>query len=262
MERGGNERLRSTSGHIPSMGGGYNYGDISKIDWSKVPDFDLFTMSPPCQDFSAAGLMRGGEEGSGTRSSLLWECRKAIIAKKPKYILFENVKNLLSKKFKPYFLKWLSELEEYGYINYYQIMNAADYGVPQHRERVFCISFLNDGCGQTFQFPKPFPLAKCLGDILEDKVEDKFYLTDKALAYFKRVDDDKTHNHNFTPKKKTTLLLPSDARQEAVSTTTSMRKSSISLVTRYKELLEDCKIEIDRDATHIIQKLQAYDGVV
>lgn len=181
---------------------GLNYGDISKIDWAEVPDFDLFTMSSPCQDFSAAGLMRGGQEGSGTRSSLLWECRKAIVAKKPKYILFENVKNLLSKKFKPYFLKWLSELESYGYTNFYQIMNAADYGVPQHRERVFCISILNDGSGQTFQFPKPFPLEYNIGDVLEQDVDDKYYLSDKVLQYFKRVDEDKSHCHNFNPKKK------------------------------------------------------------
>ena len=69
-----------------------NYGDISKIDWSQVPDFDLFTYSSPCTDFSNAGQQAGGEEGSGTRSSLLWECRKTILAKKPKYLMFENVK--------------------------------------------------------------------------------------------------------------------------------------------------------------------------
>lgn len=67
-----------------------NYGDISKIDWSEVPDFDLFTYSSPCQDFSNAGLQRGGAEGSGTRSSLLWECRRAIVAKRPKYLLLHT----------------------------------------------------------------------------------------------------------------------------------------------------------------------------
>lgn len=95
-----------------------NYGDISKIDWKQVPDFDLFTFSSPCQDFSSAGLQRGGQEGSGTRSSLLWECRKAIIEKKPKYLLLENVKALVSKKFIGLFNKWLNELEGYGYTNY------------------------------------------------------------------------------------------------------------------------------------------------
>ena len=72
-----------------------NYGDISKVDWSQVPDFDLFTYSSPCQDFSISGAMRGGVEGTGTRSSLLWECRRTIEAKRPKYPILESVKNLV-----------------------------------------------------------------------------------------------------------------------------------------------------------------------
>lgn len=76
-----------------------NYGDVSKIDWDQVPDFDLLTYSSPCQDFSNAGKQKGGVEGSGTRSSLLWECRRAILAKKPKYLLMENVAALVSQKF-------------------------------------------------------------------------------------------------------------------------------------------------------------------
>ena len=103
-----------------------NYGDISKIDWDKVPDFDLFTYSSPCQDFSNAGLQKGGTEGSGTRSSLLWECRRAILAKRPKYLLLENVAALVSKKFLPLFNKWQQELEGYGYSNYAQVLNAKD----------------------------------------------------------------------------------------------------------------------------------------
>jgi DNA (cytosine-5)-methyltransferase 1 len=76
-----------------------NYGDIAKIDWSSVPDFDLFTYSSPCTDFSIAGNMDGGEKGSGTRSSLLWECERAIREKKPKYCILENVSALVSKAF-------------------------------------------------------------------------------------------------------------------------------------------------------------------
>lgn len=150
-----------------------NYGDISKIDWNKVPDFDLFTMSSPCQDFSSAGLQRGGEEGSGTRSSLLWECRKAILAKKPKFILFENVKALVSKKFLPYFLKWKDELSSYGYSNYYKVLNAKEYGIPQNRERVFMVSILGDGW---YEFPDPFALDKRLKDVLEKDVDERYYL--------------------------------------------------------------------------------------
>ncbi len=82
-----------------------NYGDISKIDWSNVPDFDLFTYSFPCQSVSNAGRQEGFKEGSGTRSSLLWECRRAIVQKRPKYLLLENVKALVSKKFMPDFQK-------------------------------------------------------------------------------------------------------------------------------------------------------------
>lgn len=170
-----------------------NFGDISKIDWSKVPDFDLFTYSSPCQDFSQSGLQRGGTEGSGTRSSLLWECRRAISIKKPKYLMFENVKALVSKKFLPLFGKWLSELENYGYVNYWNILNASDYGVPQNRERIFCISILKtkDDENPLYFFPKPFPLEKKLKDIIEtnkdgspSKLDEKYYLSDKALEYF------------------------------------------------------------------------------
>lgn len=150
-----------------------NYGDISKIDWNYVPDFDLFTYSFPCQDVSTAGFQNGLSEGSGTRSSLLWECRKAIIAKKPKYLLMENVPNLVSKKFMPYVQKWMDELASYGYNNYISKLNAKDFGTPQNRNRVFMVSILGD---DKFEFPKPFPLDKRLKDILETNVDEKFYI--------------------------------------------------------------------------------------
>ena len=110
-----------------------NYGDICNIDWKDVPDFDLFTYSSPCQDFSAAGLQKGGRKGSGTRSSLLWECERAIEAKRPKYLLMENVAALVSSKFIKLFNKWQNTLENYGYTNYAKVLNAKDYGVPQNR---------------------------------------------------------------------------------------------------------------------------------
>lgn len=176
---------RALHGDIP------NYGDISAINWGQIPDFDLFTYSFPCQSISAAGKQAGLEEGSGTRSSLLWECRKAIEVKRPKYLMMENVKALLQKKFMPFFLKWVNELDAFGYDIYYHVMNAADYGVPQHRERVFCISIHRDGDGQTFNFPKPYPLEYCIEDILEKDVDEKYYLSEKVLEYFKRVDEAK-----------------------------------------------------------------------
>lgn len=159
-----------------------NYGDISKIDWSEVPDFDLFTYSSPCQDFSNASLQRGGAEGSGTRSSLLWECRRAIVAKRPKYLLLENVAALVSAKFLPTFNAWQSELATYGYSNFAKVLNAKDYGVPQNRERIFLVSILDENVH--YHFPKPFPLQLRLKDMLEEKVDEKYYLSDEIIAGF------------------------------------------------------------------------------
>ena len=169
-----------------------NLGDITKVDWSKASKCDLLTYSSPCQDFSNAGQQKGGEEGSGTRSSLLWECRKAIETLKPKYLLMENVKALVSKKFAPTFLKWLNVLEELGYTNYYEVMNARDQGCPQNRERIFVFSILGEH--KPFHFPQPIPLEKRLKDVLEPEVDDKYVLSDQAIEGFLK------HNENHEAK--------------------------------------------------------------
>lgn len=169
-----------------------NLGDISTVDWSKASDCDLLTYSSPCQDFSNAGQQRGGEEGSGTRSSLLWEVRKAIETLKPKYLLMENVKALVSKKFAPTFLKWLSVLEDLGYTNYYEVIDARDCGIPQHRERIFVLSILGDH--KLYRFPLPIPLEKRLKDVLEPEVDDKYVLSDTAIEGFLK------HNENHEAK--------------------------------------------------------------
>ena len=177
-----------------------NYGDISKIDWNEVADFDLFTMSSPCQDFSSAGLQKGGAEGSGTRSSLLWECRRAILAKKPKYILFENVKALVSQKFLPYFLKWQNELASYGYTNFAKVLNARDFGIPQNRERIFMVSILAENA--SYHFPEPCPLEKRLKDVLEEDVDEKYYLSKKIIDTFierNKINEDKGNGFKFEP---------------------------------------------------------------
>lgn len=150
-----------------------NYGDISKIDWANVPDFDLFTYSFPCTDISSAGQKKGLQEGSGTRSSLLWECRKAIEEKKPKYLLMENVKALITEKFMPFIMQWERWLTEQGYSNFTNVLNAKDFGVPQNRERVFMVSILGE---QTYHFPKPFELKLRLKDVLEQNVDDYYLL--------------------------------------------------------------------------------------
>ena len=158
-----------------------NYGDISKIDWTQVPDFDLFTYSSPCQDFSSAGLQKGGEKGSGTRSSLLWECEKAISIKKPKYCLMENVAALITDKFVGLFNRWQRTLEGYGYVSFAQVLNAKDYGVPQNRERIFLVSIRIDDNAPKFFFPESFPLEKRLKDVLEKNVDESYYLDDARI---------------------------------------------------------------------------------
>lgn len=157
-----------------------NLGDISKIDPQDVPDCDLITYSFPCQDLSVAGLQAGANEGSGTRSSLLWECKKIIEAKKPKYLLMENVKNLVGTTHKANFDKWLKYLEGLGYKNYWKVLNAVDYGAPQSRERVFVVSILGD---EEYTFPDPQPRVKKLKDILEpeEEVPGNMYMNDKPL---------------------------------------------------------------------------------
>ena len=160
-----------------------NYGDITKIDWNAVPDFDLFTYSFPCTDISSAGEQKGFEEDSGTRSSLLWECRRPIAAKRPKFLLMENVKALVSDKYRPLFLKWESWLRSLDYVNYTEILNAKDYGVPQNRERVFMLSILN-GCW--YEFPHPVRLEKRLKDVLELEVDEKYFLNERGINYVKK----------------------------------------------------------------------------
>lgn len=155
-----------------------NYGDIAKINWDDVPYFDFFTYSFPCTDISSAGHQKGLEEGSGTRSSLLWECRKAIEAKKPKYLMMENVKALTSKKFMPYLKMWMNYLSGLGYSNYTQVLNAKDYGVPQNRERVFVVSVNRKS---DFSFPEPFMLDRNLESVLDSNVEEAFYLGDDEV---------------------------------------------------------------------------------
>lgn len=186
---------------------GCNFGDISEIDWAQVPDFDLFTYSSPCQDFSTAGLQRGGTKGSGTRSSMLWECERAITAKHPKYLLFENVAALVSKKFIRLFNEWQLLLERMGYTNFTQVLNAKDYGVPQNRERVFMVSIRD--CEQPYYFPKPVTLTKRIKDMLENNVSEEYYLSERMVQGFEK------HNENHKVKGNGFIFKPKDGNEIA-----------------------------------------------
>lgn len=154
--------------------------DITK--WDKDIEVDLIMHGSPCQDFSVAGKGAGGDKDSGTRSSLMYETLRIVEKLKPQYVIWENVKNLLSKKHRHNFDAYLEAMEGLGYTNYYKVLNAKDYGVPQNRERVFTVSILGGG---EFTFPEPMPLTKKLADVLEDEVDEKYYLSDEQVASFK-----------------------------------------------------------------------------
>ena len=136
----------------------------------------------PCQDFSLAGKQAGGDKGSGTRSSLMYETIRIVEKLEPKYVIWENVKNVLSKKHKHNFENYLSAMEHLGYTNYYQVLNAKDYGIPQNRERVFVVSIRSEGI-INFHFPPKRELKLKLKDMLEDEVDEKYYLSDKMIEY-------------------------------------------------------------------------------
>lgn len=168
-----------------------NLGDITKVDTSKLPkDIDLITYGFPCQDISLAGKQQGmfNNDGSKTRSGLFFEALRIIEDTKPKIAIAENVKNLVSKKFNAQFQAVLQSLEEAGYNNYWKVLNAKDFGIPQNRERVFIVSIRKDIDPGSFEFPKPFELKLRLKDMLEDEVDEKYFLSDKMIEYIIATD--------------------------------------------------------------------------
>lgn len=167
----------------------HNLGDISKIE--ELPYADLWTCSFPCCDVSVSGKMKGLNPDSGTRSSLLWENIRLLKKARdnnisPKYIMFENVKNLVSKKFIDDFNNLLEVLNELGFNSYWKVLNAKECGIPQNRERVFVISIRKDIDKHTFDFPVPFDNGLRLKDILEENVDNKYYLSDDKVEKFKK----------------------------------------------------------------------------
>ena len=154
-------------------------------EWDKDIKVDFIMHGSPCQDFSVAGKGLGGDEGSGTRSSLMYETIRIVEKLKPKYVLWENVKNVTGKKHRHNFDKYLVSLQQLGYNNYWQIMNAKDYGIPQNRERVFVLSIRRD-IDNGYEFPEPFPLQLRLKDMLDDDVDESFYISDERTKSLQR----------------------------------------------------------------------------
>ena len=156
---------------------GTNFEPQDITQWDKDIKVDLIMHGSPCQDFSVAGLNKGGDKGSGTRSSLMYETLRIVEKLKPKYVIWENVKNLLSKKHRHNFDAYIEAMEKLGYHSQYQVLNAKNFGVPQNRERVFTVSIRN-GIPGGFEFPEPEPLTKRLKDMLEGSVDEKYYIKD------------------------------------------------------------------------------------
>lgn len=187
-----------------------NLGDITLVDETKIAPFNMICGGSPCQDFSVAGKQAGskwkcndceheynpltvhfserhkcpncgGEHIDKSRSSLLVEWLRVIRTNKPKWGIYENVKNIVGKKFQGTFNMFINELHEYGYNTYYKVLNAKDYGIPQNRERVYLIIVLKELDNGKFVFPEPFDNGIRLKDVLEDEVDEKYYInTPKA----------------------------------------------------------------------------------
>lgn len=170
----------------------HNLGDITKIE--DLPYADFWTVSFPCQSISVAGKMKGLKPDSGTRSSLLWDNIRLLSKAKennklPQYIMFENVKNLVSKKFIADFNDLLDVLDELGFNSYWSVINGKDCGIPQSRERVFVISIRKDIDNGKYEFPVPFDTGIRLKDVLEDQVDEKYYLPDEKVQEFLKTID-------------------------------------------------------------------------
>lgn len=163
-----------------------NLWDVTKVDETALPkDIDLLTYGFPCQDISSSGKMRGmfNEDHTLTRSGLFFEALRIIREAQPKVAIAENVKNLVGKKFKDQFQLVLDSLNTAGYNNYWQVLNAKDYGIPQNRERVFIVSIRKDIDNKEFRFPQGFPLKLRLKHMLESNVDEKYYLSEAMLKY-------------------------------------------------------------------------------
>ena len=151
-----------------------NLGDITKIVIEDLPsDIDLIVGGSPCQDFSVSGYKAGGDEGSGTRSSLMWNQIAIVEHCKPKYVIWENVKGVLQKSQIHNYKKYLKRMEDIGYCNYSKVINSKHFGLAQDRDRMFVVSIRND-LNQQFEFPKEYDYEVTLRDVLDQDVPDRF----------------------------------------------------------------------------------------
>ena len=164
-------------------------------------EVDLLTHGSPCQDFSIVGKGAGGDEGSNTRSSLMWNSVEIIKRCKPKVVIWENVKNVLSKSNIHNFEKYLDNLKELGYVNHYKVLDAKDFGVPQNRKRVYVVSILNNNI--EFNFPEGEEYKGTVFDILEtseENIKNKYQPKKRFFLGFKNKNDTKISEDVFSGK--------------------------------------------------------------
>ena len=177
-------------------GTNFNTSDITKLTASdlNIVDTDqynyLLTYSFPCQSLSNAGKGEGMAKGSGTRSGLLWEVERLLneCTELPQVLLMENVPQVHGKKHINDFNKWIAFLESKGYTNFWQDLNAKNYGIPQNRNRCYMVSVLGE---YSYKFPKPIPLELKFGDLLEEEVDEKYYLPPELLERLVTIPTDK-----------------------------------------------------------------------
>lgn len=156
-----------------------NLIDVTTINTDKLEDFDLLTHGSPCQTISVNGKQEGADEGSGFRSSLVWEAVKVVKAKLPRFVVWENVKNLVSENHIHNLNKYIETLNELGYKSTYKVLNSKKFNIPQNRDRVFVVSILN---GEEFMFPKEVELTNKLVDYCEFREKDD--ITDNFVRYY------------------------------------------------------------------------------
>lgn len=183
IKRMGESKCRTVYNNIKATHNLVSVCNVTAKDL-KITDTDnftyLLTYSFPCQDLSQAGLSKGMEKGSGTRSGLLWEIERILdeCDELPQILLMENVPQVIGDKNRDSFRDWFCKLESLGYKSYYTIMNGKDYEIPQNRERCFMVSILGD---YYYEFPEIKPLKLILKDMLEDEVDEKYYLSDITI---------------------------------------------------------------------------------
>ena len=242
--------------------------DITKIIGSDlgITDTDkycyIMTYSFPCQDLSVAGKQKGMKKGSGTRSGLLWEVERLLneVENLPQVLLMENVPQVHSKANMPDFQKWIDFLESKGYSNYWQDLNAKNYGVAQNRNRCFMVSILGD---YTYDFPNPIPLEKTMKDYLEDEVDEKYYINnEKAQKLIQKLIDNGTLENTILDRQTDVALTEQSANQQKEKSQTvsrqGMTQESATCGRTETVLLKEQATEIDRK-TDIATTLMARD---